>query len=217
LLHQGEFTQAEASIRRARGLLPPDHPFRPLATQQLNQCRHWLALEKKLPDVLSGKLQPANAAEQAEYAGICLLTKRFAAAARFFTGAFADPKLANNLQAGHRYNAACAAGLAGCGQGKDAAGLDAKERERLRQQALTWLRADLALRQKQLTSWWPGQADEARAALRHWQKDADLAGLRSAEALAKIPGAERQAWQKLWADIGDALTKAQKKTGSEKK
>ena len=68
LLQQGQFAEAEASIRRARGLLPPDHPMRPKASQQLNQCRRMLALEKKLPDVLAGKLQPANAAERAEYA-----------------------------------------------------------------------------------------------------------------------------------------------------
>jgi hypothetical protein len=43
----------------------------------------------------------------------------------------------------HRYNAACAAALAACGQGKDSAKRDAQERARLRRQALDWLREGL--------------------------------------------------------------------------
>ena len=38
---------------------------------------------------------------------------------------------------------ACAAALAGCGQGKDAGKLAGDERTRLRNQALGWLKADL--------------------------------------------------------------------------
>jgi hypothetical protein len=36
--------------------------------------------------------------------------------------------------------------------------------------------------------------------------DADLAGVRDPLALEKLPEAERQDWQKLWADV-DALVK----------
>jgi hypothetical protein len=73
---------------------------------------------------------------------------------------------------------------------------------------LDWLRADLALLTKQLQSWWPGQTDEARKKLRHWQQDPDLAGVRDKEALAKLPEAEREAWRKLWADVADLLRKS---------
>jgi len=55
----------------------------------------------------------------------------------------ADPKLAADLQAAHRYHAAQCAALAGCGKGQEAAGQSAAERARLRGQALEWLRADL--------------------------------------------------------------------------
>ena len=55
-----------------------------------------------------------------------------------------EPKLADNLAAVHRYNAACAAALAACGQGNDADNLDGKECARLRGQALDWLRARAA-------------------------------------------------------------------------
>ena len=41
--------------------------------------------------------------------------------------------------------------------------------------------------------------------MQHWQKDADLASVR-ADALAKLPEAERDGWRKLWADV-DTLRK----------
>jgi hypothetical protein len=44
--------------------------------------------------------------------------------------------------------------------------------------------------------------------LHRWLEDPDFAGVRGPEALARLPEAERQAWQKLWADIADALSRA---------
>jgi hypothetical protein len=123
----------------------------------------------------------------------------------------ADPQLAGDLPTAHRYDAACAAALAGAGQGADAGKLDAKERARLRQQALDWLKADLALRRKQMRSWRPGQVAQAHAALAHWQKDSDLAGLRDKDALAKLPAEERAACERLWADVAALLKKAEEK------
>jgi hypothetical protein len=48
-----------------------------------------------------------------------------------------------------------------------------------------------------------------RKALRHWQRDTDLAGLRDPAALANLPDAERTDWQKLWADVAALLRKAE--------
>jgi eukaryotic-like serine/threonine-protein kinase len=110
------------------------------------------------------------------------------------------PALAGDLKVQHRYNAACAAALAGCGQGEYAAQLSDKERARLRQQALTWLRADLAQYAPMVAK---GPAHVSAAVyerLQHWQQDIDFAGVRGA-ALAKLPEAERQRWQKLWAEV----------------
>src|SRR5262249_6581179 len=115
--------------------------------------------------------------------------------------------LANALEAGHRYNAACAAALAAAGQGKDAAALDEKERTRLRNQALDWLRADLALWDQQAHRAEPQARAATQQTLRHWQQDTDLAGVRTADALQKLPPAERAAWQKLWADVEAVLAK----------
>ena len=135
--------------------------------------------------------------------------KHFVVATRLWAEALdADPELANDLQAAHRYNAACAAALAAAGQGEDAAKLDDKEKVRLRKQALDWLRADLTLRTKQLESGPPADRAAAQWALRHWQKDPDLTGIRDQEALEKLPAEERAACAKLWADVAALLKKA---------
>jgi serine/threonine protein kinase/tetratricopeptide (TPR) repeat protein len=134
-----------------------------------------------------------------------------AAAARSYAEAFAAyPELADDLRVPNRYNAACCAALAGCGQPKDAANLDDAERARLRRQALGWLRADLAawgeLLEKQ-----PEQArGRVRQTLRQWQQDADFAGVRG-DALAQLPEPERQTWQQLWADVERTLRRVDDK------
>jgi len=172
-----------------------------------------MALEAKLPKLLTGEVQPASISESLALAELCENKMRYAAAASFCAGAFAaQPGLAADLNTGHRYSAACAAALAGCGQGKDAAGLDEKERGRLRQQALDWLRADLAAWNEQL------KKDTGRARpliiqkMQHWLNDTDFIGVRGPDALAKLPEAERLTWQKLWADVADTLAQAQKNT-----
>jgi hypothetical protein len=135
--------------------------------------------------------------------------KLYAASVRFYEDAFAaDAKLADNPGNGHRYNAACAASLAGCGQGQDADKLDEKERARLRQRALEWLRADLALWTKLAENDNPKARDAVQQTLKHWQTDADLACLRDKDALEKLPEAERDEWRKLWDDVAAVLKRA---------
>jgi tetratricopeptide (TPR) repeat protein len=222
LQQRGEFREALGELRRGHelGFKRPGWPYP--SAQWVLQCERLVELDGKLPGFLEGKATPASAAERIELALLCqLYLKQYAAAARFYEEAFADqPKLAEKLgAAGSRYDAACAAALAGCGRGKDADKLDAKEKARLRGRALAWLRADLEAMGRLLDK----GADPARLAagvgnvLRHWQADPDLAGVRGAEALGKLPAAERQAWKKLWDDAADVLARAQAKTTPGKK
>jgi hypothetical protein len=76
-----------------------------------------------------------------------------------------------------------------------------------RRQALDWLRADLAAYAKLAESDKAATKQAVRQRLEHWQKDADLAGLRAPEALAKLPADEREACQQLWADVAALLQK----------
>jgi hypothetical protein len=129
------------------------------------------------------------------------------AAARLSATAMdAAPQAANDPRTGVRYNAACSAALAGCGQGADAPEGEA-ERARLRAQALAWLRADLNARIQQAASWFPAVREEAVQALRHWREDPDLAGVRDKSGLDNLPQAERGMWRQLWDEVDAPLQK----------
>ena len=115
------------------------------------------------------------------------------------------------MESGDRYSAACAAALAGCGKGADAAALDGPERARWRRQALAWLRADL----DHWTNELPKQTAEDRThsveTLRGWLTDEDLAGLRDSAAVAQLPAEEQPACRTLWADLATLLRRALEK------
>jgi hypothetical protein len=49
----------------------------------------------------------------------------------------------------------------------------------------------------------PGEPQQARAALLHWQECSDLAGLRDRQALEKLPADERKAFTQLWAEVAE--------------
>jgi DNA-directed RNA polymerase specialized sigma24 family protein len=145
-----------------------------------------------------------------ELAYVCHLTRRHAAASRFATDAFrAEPKGADDLRAGHRYNAACYAALAGAGKGDDAP-KDDNDRAALRAQALGWLRADVAAWTKVLDGGNPQACATVQATMRHWQGDPDLVSIRHPWSLLRLPADERRPWQKLWADVDELLKKASK-------
>jgi tetratricopeptide (TPR) repeat protein/serine/threonine protein kinase len=218
LQRQGRFTEALDARRRGHelGSKRPGWPFP--SAQWVRVAEFLVELDRKLPAVLQGKQRPADAAEAAALAELCLgFKKRPASAALLYQEALAAaPKLAEDLGAGHRYNAACAAVLAGCGQGKDAAGLGEMDRLRWRRQALTWLHADLRAWQHLL------DRDQLKArtaitqTMRHWLADPDFNGVRGEEALARLPAEERDAWARLWADVADLLARTKDPTPKEK-
>jgi serine/threonine-protein kinase len=207
LLKQGRLREARDRIRHCLQLPPQRHPLHSSMPQLLRLCERLLILDARLPTLLKGKAQPASPAEGLEFAALCRLKKLSAAAARFSAEAFAaDPKLADNLAAYNLHAAARAAALAAAGQGRDAGQLTVPERARLRQQALTWLRADLARWTKILDSGHPQARAAVQRELRYWQGEPDLAGIRDAAEVAWLPETERIACRQLWADV-DALLK----------
>jgi tetratricopeptide (TPR) repeat protein/tRNA A-37 threonylcarbamoyl transferase component Bud32 len=236
LQQKGRFEEALASLKRAHELGSKQPGWRYPSDQWVKDAERLVRLDRKLAAVLRGEAQPAAPAERLALAQLCQQHKRLpAVAARFYAAAFAaEPKLAGDLQSGNRnhYNAACAAASAGCGKGEDAAQLGDKEKGGLRQQALDWLRADLAMwseqferdllaAQKTLRHWLtdPDLAGALGAALtemlelnrdvvektlRHWQTDPALAGVRGT-ALAQLPEAEQPGWQRLWEGVESLL------------
>jgi serine/threonine-protein kinase len=209
LLAKGRFAEAQDAFARAVRWLPAQDPLRAVASGGVRDCTGLAQLERRLPGLLRGGGRAASAEEGLALAQLCQVKRLHAAAARFASAAFAaEPRLAANLGTGQRYDAACAAALAAAGRGEDAAGLTRPDRLALRRRALTWLRAELTARQEQLKNGSHGEAEQARAALRHWQTDPDLAGLRDAEALRELPAEERRACVYFWADVQVLLQRA---------
>jgi hypothetical protein len=141
--------------------------------------------------------------------------RQYLAAQCFYSDAFtAEPQLADDLNTHPRYDAACAATLAGCGQGTDADKLNEKERARLRQQAIDWLRAHLKA-YRRLMEKSAGKAGPMIAQkMQHWLQDNDFAGVRGTDALARLPEAERKEWQKFWEEVEALRQLAAKKSAA---
>jgi serine/threonine-protein kinase len=205
---RGRRDEAAQAFGKVRELYPPGSP----RAWEAEQFLKGNDVHRRFAGVLAGSDRPADAAEGIWFAQECQTKKLYRAAARLYAGAFAaDPKLADDLRAGYRYDAACFAALAAAGQGEDAAKLDATERGRLRRQALDCLRADLTLRIRQLQGGTATDRAAVRQALRHWQQDNDLAGIRDQVALAKLPAEERATFAKLWADVAALLKQTEGK------
>jgi tetratricopeptide (TPR) repeat protein len=196
----GKFDEALKAMRRGHELGSKQPGWDFPSALWVKETENWVALDQKLSAVLSGKATPADAREQAAMAQLCIKArKRYAAATRFYAAAFAaEPNLAANLFAGHRYNAASAAVLAAAGKGIDADQL--KDPPAARRQALEWLRADLQAR-TELLKRQPTQNTAIAGLLQQWQTDPHLASVRDAAALAKFPPDEQSAWQQFWADV----------------
>jgi eukaryotic-like serine/threonine-protein kinase len=183
-----------------------------------------------LPAFLRGEWQPQDNDERLALLGVCQSQALYCAAARSCADAFAaDPDLADGLttrclhraaregqsvdqievlNAECRYLAARCAALVGCGLGKDGAKLSAAERAHWRRTALGWLRADLVVWSKALSSGARADRDLAKTMLALWQDEPDLAGLRGPGELKKLSQDEREQCVALWDEVGAAQNRA---------
>jgi serine/threonine-protein kinase len=212
LRERGDFDKVLTALKRGHELGSKRKDWRYPSAQWVKECERLAGLEKKLPAILKGDARPTDNEERLLLAHMCLEYKKcYLAAVGFFTDAFATLRtLADDVHLPHRYNAACSAALAAAGQGQDAAKLDEKERARLRQQSLIWLRADLTAWGKLLDNEPEKASPTVLQMMQHWQQDPGLAGVRS-DALAKLPKAEQEEWRKLWADVEALLKRAKEK------
>jgi serine/threonine-protein kinase len=206
---RGEFEECLAAMRRGHELGLKRPHWRHPSAGWVRTAERLVELARKLPSVLRGEWQPASAFEQVEVATLCRGRSRYMAAARLYRAAFAaDARLVQRPPTRVRYDAACTAVLAAGRQGEDTAGLDNREIDQWRQQALDWLRADL--------NWWssvlPTLRSQGRTVMvqhmRLWLCDPDLAGVRDRSALARLPRPQREQWLNLWADVRGLLARA---------
>jgi tetratricopeptide (TPR) repeat protein len=200
-LDQGRFAEARFATDRLLDLYKTGMMYRALRRQR-DLCDLLLAVEAKLPAMLAGQERPTDVPTQRALAEWCYKHKRLTAmAASYYTAVLAmQPSLADDLEAGHRFHAACAAALAGCGLGADAAQLDQRRAE-LRKQALAWLTAEYNAWAERHRLAKPGDRAVVTAAVRAWQSNQDLATVRDEKALAKFPLEEGSAWRALWSKV----------------
>ena len=151
-----------------------------------------IALDERLSALIRGIEQPVNNTERLMLAQRAYDKKLHSAAAKLWADALeADPKISEDRTIQMRYNAACAAALAGSGQGKDSPTPDEPTKAKLREQARQWLRAELDT--------WSKLIDTNPSAivmpLEHWKVDSDLAGIRGDQSINALPENERAPWQ----------------------
>jgi serine/threonine-protein kinase len=209
LREQGRFVDCLAAYRRGHELGSKQPGWRYPSAQRVRDAERLVELDSKLAAFQKGEYRPKDNAERLGLAEVCRPKQWHVAAAGLYADAFAaEPKRADDLSGQWRYNAACCAALAAAGRGPDAGPLDGPGRGRWRQQALEWLRADLAAYARQLGGGRVPDRAVVVQRLRHWQGDPDLAGLRDQAALAALPAGEQQDWKKLWAEVAALLRRA---------
>jgi Flp pilus assembly protein TadD len=204
----GRFQESLAAFRRGHELGSRQRYWPFPSGQWVQEAERLTELDRQLPAFLSGKRRPSDAGEALELAEVCRATRRCAAAVGFYRACFAaDPR----REAAHRYDAACSAALASCGGGQDTTEAKPAQKAAWRRQALAWLRADLERLTKDLEKATPRDRGALVETLRHWQDDVDLAGLRDKKKLARLPAAERPAWDRLWAEVAALVGRARER------
>jgi predicted Zn finger-like uncharacterized protein len=209
LQNQGRLAEALAKMREGHDLGRMDPAWRINSGELLAHLESLNELDRRLPAILRGDDQPADAKECLELAWFCQRYKRLTRTVVLFSEkAFHDaPNLAENLDE-NRYNAACAAALAADGQGADARQLPDRVRVMLRRQALIWLRSDLKRYAALMAGNRLDSRPEVRRRMTHWLQDGDFNSVRG-EALAKLPETERDQWRKLWDDVAAIRKRAE--------
>ncbi len=207
---QGDYSASLAAYRRGHDLGSKQPLWSQPSAQAVADAERLVSLAPRIPALLKGDDRPGGNAVRLALAQLSFDLKRFATAARFWSDALgADPTLGDDRRAQRLYNAACAALMAAAGKGVDDPPLDDLAKAKLRAQALGWLRAELATWGKLLDS---GQAKDRTSVFQNvypWRISLDLASVRNADALARIPESERQDWHRLWADVDALLERVQ--------
>jgi hypothetical protein len=171
--------------------------------------RKMIALEARLPALLSGNDRPADATELAEFAQLCSYKKLYVTSARLWSDAFAArPALVVDAGEENRYQAARAAAQAGCGLGEDDPSPDQMTRQRFRFQALDWLNAEVADVGRLLEEGTPLEFVDVPKRLGRWQIDPGWEELRGDAANDGSPLAERRAFRELWSKVEGLRLKA---------
>ena len=205
---RGDLTGALAHLEKGHQIGSKRANWPAAPAQWVADCRQLIAMDARLPAILAGN-DPPRDGERLTLADLCFKKKRYVSSTRFFGEAFAaDPAPADDPRKAYRFNAACAAVLAGLGRGIDDPSADEASRPKLREKALGWLRAERTGWAKLVESGGDPDRKEANQALAGWKINPDLAGIRDEAALANLPNPEREAFRAFWAEVETLRKKA---------
>jgi tetratricopeptide (TPR) repeat protein len=206
LLQKGDFADAVQMRGKGHELGSRKTDWRYPSALWVAEAERMLALSRRLPAVLQGKDWPHDNLERLTLAQMAYNGKRYVGATTLWAEALKnDPKIADDRQAQHRYNAACAAALAAAG--KDKPPLDEAAKVRWRKQAVDWMKSELAIWTKLLETGPTQTRQSVTGILEHWKEDPDLVSIRDPASLSKLPEPERKACQALWAEVDALLAK----------
>ena len=192
----GKFVAADEDYGRGLERIAPLDPSRAVFEKQQELSRAFAEVEPKLPDVQAGRSRPSSVVEALNLARLCAHRTRLdhPVAAKLFHQAFQEkPELVDDPVMGDRYAAAATAAAASA-----TPTLAAKERAEVRGWALDWLRAELAIRGREIRGAVESIREDSRRKLNFWLQDARLVTVQDANAPADLPIQERKAWSELW-------------------
>jgi eukaryotic-like serine/threonine-protein kinase len=198
LIETGELQEALDALAQVDVGPPPADPVLSASTLAAH-AEYLIGLEARLPAVAEECDRPTDGQEGAAFARLAFAHDERAIAARLWAESFAAvPALAADISSGNRFQAACAAALAGAGVGRRESTLDARSRARWREQALAWLEADFALSATAVEQGTFPQRVAASKRLSRWQVEPAFAGLRDEPMLFAIPEPERLSLRSFW-------------------
>jgi tetratricopeptide (TPR) repeat protein/tRNA A-37 threonylcarbamoyl transferase component Bud32 len=196
-LARRDVSRAKEALDRAGTLVNSGSP----EAEQV--AKEWARVDwlHRLPALLRGEDQPGDNIERLGVAQLCGEAGLAAQGARLYAEAIAaDPKIAEDRVIRPRCYGAFLAAWAGCEVTRDDPRPDADERARLRQQALDWLRGELATWIPVLRGPQSVNRRDAAGALRGWMNTHELAGVRD-PGLKALPEDEQKAWQAFWREV----------------
>jgi tetratricopeptide (TPR) repeat protein/tRNA A-37 threonylcarbamoyl transferase component Bud32 len=212
LKDKGQLQEALSELRCGHDLGIRRKDWKNDSARWVRVAKVMVSLEAELGDILKGAPLPKEGLRLLQLGQMAQepYKRLYATSARCYAAAFkANPKLIDIAEQ-CRYAAACTAAKAACGKGQDSASLNDMERKRLRQQALSWLRAEMLAWKADLARD-PSKAGSRVGLLRHCLGDPDFNGVRG-EGIDKLPEDEREGWRTLWNEVANTLASATKAT-----
>lgn len=201
-LRLGRLEEARLSLERCLELTPANDVDRDLIESSLARCRALIALEPRLEAFLTTAERASDAKESLLLSELCRLRGRYVAAVRFARDAFAaDVTSAKDPTLGYRFDAACAAALAGSGNARDGAVVEESERRDHRRQAREWLLADIQSWNQILDDYGPKARARIINTLERWRTSPQLAILRDRDRVDLLDETERSECRALWREV----------------